>query len=186
MPEIYGLFDSRDGVIRYIGKANDSAKRLISHMRDARRRRTPVYDWINSVLRDGSTIAFKVLSVTDDWKYEEKRLIFEARLSGVKMLNVADGGDEPYCPLETRRANGRKSKGYVHQDPVQRLIWEVKMRYALILRNEYLKPEKRDRLKAIKHVVWQRPLDFAPTLLGQERCDAFSKDIENRLSQCPS
>jgi hypothetical protein len=47
--EIYGLLDPRDGKLRYIGKAVCAAKRLKSHLRDARKRDTPVYRWINEL-----------------------------------------------------------------------------------------------------------------------------------------
>lgn len=123
--EIYALIDPRDGAVRYIGKANDSAKRLKSHIRDARReaRRTPVYAWIRKIVSMGMMPSFRVLETTDDWKEAERRHIAEARARGERLLNVADGGDEPFCPPEVRAANGRMSKGrrwipqypYVHQ-----------------------------------------------------------------------
>ena len=185
MAEIYALSDPRDGVTRYIGKANDAQKRLKSHYRDAKRRRTPVYYWINSLLNQGVTVQCKVLCATDDWVFEEKRLIFEARLSGVPLLNLADGGDEPLCTAETRAKNGRKVSE-LHKDPVQRLIWEVKHRFGYMLKSGVCKPSTREKLLSIREKVWQDPLRFAPTVLGKRRCDAFCEDVENRLSQCPS
>lgn len=109
MPEIYALIDPRDGAIRYIGKANDSRKRLVKHLADARRRRTPVYDWINMLAKLGMRPTFQVLEVADDWVEAERRLIAEARDRGERLLNVADGGDEPYCPPEVRSANARNA-----------------------------------------------------------------------------
>ena len=101
---IYGLYDSA-GCLRYIGKANDPRKRLDGHMRDARRRRTPLYDWINKHGRP----AMRVIEADcEDWKASERRLIAEARARGDKLLNIADGGDEPFCPPEVRSANGRR------------------------------------------------------------------------------
>jgi|SRR5215217_2940168 len=109
--EIYALIGPHDGAVRYIGKANDSAKRLKSHLRDARRRKTPVYDWINMLAKSGMRPTFRVLEIADDWVEAERRLIAEARSRGERLLNVADGGDEPFCSPEVRAANGRKSKG---------------------------------------------------------------------------
>lgn len=105
LPSIYGLFDST-GALRYIGKANDPAKRLKGHMRDVRRRRTPLYDWLSKY----GEPELRILEAScHDWKEAERRLIAEARARGDRLLNVADGGDEPHCPIETRRANGSKA-----------------------------------------------------------------------------
>lgn len=182
--EIYGLFDQRDGRVRYIGKANDSAKRLASHMRDARRRRTPVYDWINS-LNDAPSM--QVLAVCDEsnWPDVERIIIAQWRSIEPKLLNLAEGGDEPACSRETRAANGRKV-AQLHKDPVERLIWEVKKRYGDLMRCAKHNPEAAKKIAACKEAIWERPLDFAHAMLGKERCDAFCADIENRLSQCHS
>ena len=107
--EIYELIDPRDQSVRYIGKANNSQDRLKSHLRDDRRRDTPVYRWIRKLASMGLTPQIKVVSLipNDEWNHEEKRIIFEARLTHPKILNVADGGNEPFCSIETRRENGR-------------------------------------------------------------------------------
>ena len=102
---IYGLVDPRDGSIRYIGKANDPASRLKGHMRDRFRRDTPVYRWMRKVGMPGLVV---LSADCDDWRQEERRLIAEARARGDRLLNVADGGDEPYCPPEVRSNNGRR------------------------------------------------------------------------------
>lgn len=109
--EIYGLYDPNTHELRYIGKANDSKKRLASHIRDARRRDYPVYRWINKLLSNSRLPYIKVLLVTDSerWREEEKRIIKENRELGSKLLNVAEGGDAPYCSTETRAANGKKN-----------------------------------------------------------------------------
>lgn len=106
---IYALSDPRGGGVRYVGKANDPAKRLKSHLRDARRRRTPVYLWINRLLKAGVVPAITVLETcgVDEWPDAERRLIAKYRANG-DLLNLADGGDEPVCPLSVRQANGSK------------------------------------------------------------------------------
>lgn len=75
--EIYALLDPRDGAIRYIGKANDSAKRLKGHMRDARRRVTPVYNWINALAKMGLTPGMTVLLTpnVEEWPATERAAI---------------------------------------------------------------------------------------------------------------
>jgi hypothetical protein len=103
MASIYGLYDC-DGALRYIGKANDPAKRLKGHMRDRQRRRSPLYDWLN---KHGLPEMRVIEQDCADWCEAERRLITDARVRGEKLLNVADGGDEPHCPVEVRRRNGR-------------------------------------------------------------------------------
>lgn len=111
---IYGLFDA-DGALRYIGKANDPQARLKSHLRDCRRRKTPLYDWINK----HGVPEMRVLEANcEDWRESERRLIAEARQRGEKLLNVADGGDEPFCPIDVRRDNARKLVDMMRDDPV--------------------------------------------------------------------
>lgn len=107
-PSIYGLIDPRDGSIRYVGKANDPGKRLKGHLRECRRRNTPVYAWIRKLVGLGMSPGLRVLEADcEDWKEAERRIIAEMREGG-RLLNVADGGDEPHCPLEVRKANAKK------------------------------------------------------------------------------
>lgn len=105
---IYALCDPRIGEVRYVGKANKPEARLKSHLRDARRRATPVYHWVAKLQREGLTPELRVLAWTDDWCAEERRQIAEHREQGCRLLNVADGGDEPACSGAVRAANGRK------------------------------------------------------------------------------
>jgi len=105
LPSIYGLFD-KDGLLRYVGKANNPAQRLKGHIRDSLKKNTPLYAW----MRKHGVPEMRVLEANCvDWKEAERRLIREARERGDKLLNVADGGDQPFCPVEVRRENGRKS-----------------------------------------------------------------------------
>lgn len=111
MVEIYALLDPRDNSLRYIGKANCSRKRLASHLRDMNSRDTPVYRWMRKLNSLGHRPVVEVLVVCsdEDWKSVERRAIQKAREAGVRLLNVADGGDEPYCSPDVRAANGRKA-----------------------------------------------------------------------------
>lgn len=102
--EIYGLFDPESGELRYIGKANNSAKRLKSHLREVRRRKTPLYNWLAKLELPPIV---EVLERTCNWREAETRLIAEHRAKGTRLLNIADGGDEPHCPKSIRADNGR-------------------------------------------------------------------------------
>jgi hypothetical protein len=117
MAEIYALIDPRSGDVRYIGKANDSGKRLKSHIRDSRRRTTPVYWWIRSLAKSKLEPDVLVLSQCEDWEAEERRLIASARSRGVRLLNLADGGDQPFCPTEVLSRNAKAQNDARAADP---------------------------------------------------------------------
>lgn len=106
-PEIYALIDPRTGEVRYIGKANNSAKRLASHCRDAKRRVTPVYVWIKELAEIGLKPDMKIVAVVTDgnWQKAERQAIAEHSKNG-RLLNLAKGGNEPFCPPEVRAKNG--------------------------------------------------------------------------------
>jgi len=103
--KIYGLYDPVTGALRYIGKANDAAARLKTHLRDARRRDTPVYRWIRKLARNGMVPNMKVLAECQPelWPSVEREIISQNE----GLLNVAEGGTEPFCPPEVRKANAR-------------------------------------------------------------------------------
>ena len=103
---IYALSDPETGEIRYIGKANDPRARLKSHIRDSRRRNTPVYCWIRKLQEGGQAPSMAVIEWAVDWVEAEKRHIAAYRAEGARLLNLADGGDEPACTAEQRRMNG--------------------------------------------------------------------------------
>lgn len=137
MAYIYGLCDA-DGTLRYIGKANNVEKRLASHMREVGRRDYPLYRWIAKRGRP-LVVVLHECGDGEDWREVERRLIAEARARGEKLLNVADGGDEPHCPIEVRRANGRKSKnsGYLvslRNDRLGMLVHDLKRESVTLLR----------------------------------------------------
>ncbi len=94
---IYALIDPRDGAVRYIGKANDAAERLKSHIRDSRHRKTPVYSWIRKLRSLGLVPDMKVLATCSEseWPKAERRAIRYQRWFNDRLLNVADGGNEP-------------------------------------------------------------------------------------------
>lgn len=108
MVEIYGLYDPETNALRYVGKANDSKDRLRRHLREWRRR-SPLYSWIGALAKRGLKPVVKVLSIVpeSEWEHEERRQIFEARLTNTKLLNLADGGDQPKATREQCSKNGK-------------------------------------------------------------------------------
>jgi hypothetical protein len=66
----------------------------------------------------------KVLCVTDDWCADERRLISEYRNSGARLLNIADGGDQPKPSMESLQ-KAYASLSAKRADPVLRIGMEL-------------------------------------------------------------
>jgi len=126
--EIYALLCPNTKEVRYIGKANDSEKRLKSHIRDSRRRNTPVYCWIKKLSLSNQIPIVKVLHIcnVEEWKELEINVIKEHKEKGCRLLNVALGGDEPFCSKEQRAENGRSVAKMINSDPQKKRIWQLK------------------------------------------------------------
>lgn len=124
--EIYALCHPLTQEVRYIGKANNSAKRLRSHLRDMRTRDYPVYRWMRKLAASWLCPVVKVLETTEDWREAEVRLIEQSRARGVRLLNVAAGGDQPACSPETRSANGKRLVAMLRANPVQARLRDLK------------------------------------------------------------
>lgn len=158
--EIYALCCPDTGEVRYIGKANNSAKRLKSHIRDARRRDTPVYRWVRKLGTAGKEPALRVLCVSDDWPTDERAQIAAYRASGARLLNVAEGGDEPHCSLEVRKANAHKLNARIATDPNFARVWMIKRQLADALRrgllSETAKANMREAARRAPHIfgIW--------------------------------
>ena len=146
--EIYALSDPRTGEIRYIGKANDSAARLKDHLRE-KRLRTPLYAWIAKLRREGVTPAMDVQCICDTevWQEHERAVIAQGRADGLRLLNVADGGDEPHCPTEVRAENARKLNERMKADPFMARIRNIKRAVGAAIRRGDMKEENKAKLR---------------------------------------
>lgn len=167
MPDIYGLHDPKTGGLIYIGKADDPEKRLMTHMRDSRRRDTPLYRWI----RERGMPALSVM-VRDsaDWKADERRLIRAARDAGVPLLNVAAGGDQPAATAASlkrsaRTANAKRPKNVMR---AYRLI-EYMIRVAE--RASGHRPDLRAKHDSFKDAV------------GRHRLNGTLSDLDKRFEE---
>ncbi len=103
---IYGLH-AGDGVIRYIGMSKKPQVRLKQHVCDSTHHRgvnKHKESWIRTVIAAGREVGAIVLQQCDDdnWKDAERDWI--ARF-GNTLTNMAPGGDQPSCAIETRIAN---------------------------------------------------------------------------------
>ena len=143
MAEIYALIDPRTGEIRYIGKANNSAARLKSHMRDAARRKTPVYCWINKLSSLGLSPELEIIRVCDDWKAAEREEIAKARAANMPILNIADGGDEPFLALDTRAKNGKKNAA-----SRDKRLWYLRQKLGNLIKAGYCSEATKAKMRA--------------------------------------
>ncbi len=145
MAAIYGLFDG-DGNLRYIGKAENPERRLNGHMREVHRRQTPLYSWLAKHGRP----ELRVLEADcPDWRASERRLIREARARGERLLNIADGGDEPHCPVELRRENARRLNQRLADDPQLRFLRDAKRTLSKALKDGRLREETKEKMRRI-------------------------------------
>ena len=133
--EIYALSDPRTGVIRYIGKANNSVRRLKDHIRETRRK-TPLYRWISKLSALGMKPDMSVIcvSLSDEWQGLECAIISQYRESHHGLLNVADGGDEPYCTDSVRSANGKLLAQRIADDPIFARVCAIKKQLGTALK----------------------------------------------------
>lgn len=133
--EIYALSDPRTGKVRYIGKANNSARRLKAHIRESRRK-TPLYRWIAKLSALGLKPDMSVIcvSLSDEWQGLECAIISQYRESHHDLLNVADGGDEPYCADSVRSANGKQLAQRIADDPIFARVCAIKKQIGTALK----------------------------------------------------
>lgn len=146
--EIYALTDPDSGETRYIGKANDARKRFKGHLSETRRK-TPVYCWIQALRLEGKTPGLTVIEIcnADDWQEVEKTSIRIARREGARLLNIAEGGDEPYCSKEVRAANGRKNAKARVDTPFKAYVWKLKRDLSQLIRQGYCDNETREMIR---------------------------------------
>lgn len=140
---IYGLYDA-SGALRYIGKANDPAKRLRSHMRDSRRRNTPLYAWIR---KHGIPAMRVLIADSQNWQEDERRLIAEHRPIGL-LLNLANGGDQPSSTLLQLANAGRAAALARASTPTKRRFWELKRDLGRLLKQGFVSERTKARMRA--------------------------------------
>lgn len=147
--DIYCLIDPETKRPRYIGKANDYKKRLQTHLQDSKRRKTPVYCWIRKLKKKGLIPEIILIEQTTDWVEAEVRIIKEYREKYPDLLNLADGGNQPYCDKRTRANNGRNNAKKIHSDPVRKKIWALKRELCSMLKRGVLREDQKERLRKI-------------------------------------
>lgn len=91
---IYALADPRTNKIRYVGKADDPAKRLLGHLRNCRQAKTHVQRWLAQLAALGLRPTLSILQAVDKsrWAEAERAWIAKGRAEGWPLTNYADGG----------------------------------------------------------------------------------------------
>lgn len=166
--KIYGIAD-QEGRIMYIGKANNPTQRMKQHIRECKRRKTPLYGWINKSLEQGQQPQMIVLAsaISNDWQSLELQMIAQYREGG-HMLNLADGGDQPKGNLATNKQNGHNLNQRLNSDPLLKRVRELKKTMSKFLRlgkEGKIRPEAEKRIKTKLKVAGYKN----PTLFGEYR-----------------
>lgn len=133
--QIYGLIDPLTNQIRYIGKAVCASKRLKSHVSDSRKKNSPVHIWIRD-LQSKKLIPRLTLIETvslSAWPDAERRTIAKYRKTH-SLLNVAAGGNQPYCSPEVRKKNGPKACKQRTSTRQGQQIWYLKQQIGIGLK----------------------------------------------------
>lgn len=122
MIKIYMIIDPRnENEIRYIGKTKMSLiKRMYGHMFHGRKKRkSPLYLWINKLLNQGVLPVIKLIEEIDETKWIEREIFwikFYRDKFGDKILNLSDGGQSNLNlspSQETRRKISLGNKGKI-------------------------------------------------------------------------
>jgi len=92
---IYVLIDPTNHEIRYVGKANDINVRFKEHIRKCKLSNTHKNNWIQSLLQKNQLPILEVIDVVpeENWGVCEQRWIAKFRNDGVRLTNLANGGE---------------------------------------------------------------------------------------------
>lgn len=93
------------------------------------------------------------------WQECEKLIISSYKQSGIQLLNVAEGGDEPYCDDTVRSSNANKMNARLKSDPQLARMRYLKAVLGISIKSGSINDRTKDKLRAaaIRH----------PLLLGE-------------------
>lgn len=133
MEKIYKLIDPRDGTVRYIGFTKGKLqKRLRSHIRESKQRKTHKHHWINSMLDMGfipeiKIVKFLPLCTKEPWQYWEMYYIKKYKDRGCNLVNATEGGEGVTMTLEIKSKIGLKSKDRIPGLETRKLMSKAKL-----------------------------------------------------------
>lgn len=93
---VYGLYDNRDGVVRYVGQTQTPLwQRLGNHMAKASPTDPrPVLRWIHDVFSAGSVVQIRILKLNAVKNKDESKIINDLIASGHQLLNIEHCGSK--------------------------------------------------------------------------------------------
>ena len=114
---IYGLWDPRDGRLRYIGKSNKPKERLTNHLRAARKKgaTTHLRCWLIGLMDEGEKPLLEVLEEVsrDSWQEVERDWIRQCKEHGIDLVNLCSGGlGGAHKGHETSESTRQKMRDY--------------------------------------------------------------------------
>jgi len=112
--KIYILVDP-SGEIRYAGKTDYSlAKRLCVHISKARKgEKGHKNNWIRSLLKNQQLPTIQLVGkATGNWQKEEKAWIAYFRAEGIRLTNIADGGEGASGSVRSTESRKKMSKNW--------------------------------------------------------------------------
>ena len=147
--QIYALTDPRTEQVRYIGKAGNAEARLKQHLKE--RRGYPKDCWIKSLIGDGCSPGVFVIEevLEGDWVEAEIFWIAYFKSIGANLLNLAEGGNQPYCSKEVRAENGRVAAIKRQSTPRSRKIWQLKRMLGQSLQQGYATESTKAKLRGL-------------------------------------
>lgn len=129
---IYALTDPLTKQVRYIGKSNDPKRRLAHHV-NYDGPNTHFNRWIKRLAQYGFKPILEILDEVpiDGWEQHERRWIAYGRESGLPLINIADGGQQPPLNDEIRAKLSAIRRSRPGPNLGKRLTEEWKRRVAL-------------------------------------------------------
>jgi predicted DNA-binding protein YlxM (UPF0122 family) len=109
---IYGLFDPRNGELRYVGKTNNMRARFRGHRYEIKRSNSHKSNWVKSLKEQNLEPKIEELDNVPDseWQFWEQWYIAYFRGMGCNLTNISDGGDNP--PINKDKHRTDKIKGW--------------------------------------------------------------------------
>jgi len=146
---VYGLRDSRNGGVRYIGQTHTAmSSRLKCHLWESRNGNSPKDEWIKSVVADGAAVEIFAIVENAMRDIDEVAQIKAHSESGFSLLNVAGGGGGlSNCDASTREKLSRSTVARF-ENPAEREKTSAGTRQAM------RRQDVKDKLAAAAEARW--------------------------------
>lgn len=191
---IYGLFDPRNGELRYVGKSTSGFRRIHSHTAASNLKpSTKKNNWIKSLLSQGLApegVVLEECGNRESLPILEKLAIAHYRSQGFDLLNHTDGG-EGTCgrvmPEDGRKRISEAMKKRVISDETRKRMSEGQKRRVRTDRDlEVIERLKKSRLGATNSILQkQKTVESNKTREWSEESKAKLSETNKRLGKKP-